>query len=66
MCVKLRNNTTYCECATPHYEDDYEIHLLEFVDLGHSIGQRLLYGKCEGPIGCSMPAMRGLNVLEEL
>jgi hypothetical protein len=50
----------------PNYEDGYEIRLLEFVDFGHSIGQRLPYGKCEDPIGCSMPAMRGLNVLEEL
>ena len=65
MCVKLRNNTTYCECATPHYEDDYEIHLLEFVDLEQWIGQRLPCGEWEDSIGCSMPAMRGLNVSEE-
>jgi hypothetical protein len=50
----------------PHYEDDYEIHLLEFVDLGQSIGQRLPCGEWEDSIGCSMPAMRGLNVSEEL
>jgi hypothetical protein len=66
LCVKLRNSTASSEVCDPNYEDGYEIRLLEFLDLGHSIGQRLPYGKCKDPIGCSMLAMRGLNVLEEL
>ena len=35
----------------------------KLIELAH---YKMPYGKCKDPIGCSMPATRGLNVLEEL